>query len=98
MPLPRVKRRWSVREKMADAAYVYVLLCEDGPLYPGWTTDVEKRFAAHCSGRGARYTRAHRPVRVVYQEGFATKREAMRREAAVKKLSRAEKQRLCGLE
>lgn len=98
MRLPRVKPPWSVRVRMADAAYVYILLCEDGSLYTGWTTDVEKRFSAHCSGRGARYTRAHRPVRVAYREGFATKQEAMRREAAVKKLSRAEKQRLCGLE
>ena len=74
--------------------YTYILRCVDGTLYTGWTNDLEKRLTAHNSGHGARYTRSRRPVELIYYEKFETKEEAMRRECAVKKLSRAEKLRL----
>ncbi len=78
-----------------SGAFVYMLLCEDGSFYTGWTNDVEKRFAAHKSGAGAKYTRAHRPVAVAYAERCASKREAMQREAAIKRLTHTQKQALC---
>ena len=76
-------------------AYVYLLRCADGTLYAGWTFDPAGRLAAHNAGRGAKYTRARLPVRLAYLEGCGGKRAAMRREAALKKLSRAEKLALC---
>lgn len=74
--------------------YTYLLECADKTLYCGWTNDLEKRVKAHNSGHGARYTRPRRPVTLIYFEEFETKSEAMRREAAIKKLSRKEKAEL----
>lgn len=74
--------------------YVYIIRCRDDSLYTGWTTDVEKRIAAHNAGRGAKYTRSRCPVRLVYLEIFSTKSEALKREAAIKCLTTAEKKRL----
>ena len=74
--------------------YIYILRCADGTLYTGWTNDLEKRLAAHQSGKGGKYTRARLPVELVYSERFDTKREAMRREWEVKQLTREEKLRL----
>ena len=71
--------------------YTYILRCSDGSFYTGWTNDLEKRLAAHNAGTGSKYTRARRPVELVYHEEFETKEEAMRREWAIKQLSRAEK-------
>lgn len=71
--------------------YVYMLLCADGSLYTGSATDVERRFEAHRSGHGAKYTRSHPPVAIVYREMCADKGAALRREAAIKKLPRAKK-------
>lgn len=71
--------------------YVYLLRCSDGSLYCGYTVDLDKRVSQHNSGKGAKYTRARRPVELVYRECFATKSEAMKREAAIKKLSRQQK-------
>lgn len=76
------------------AWYVYMLHCADDSLYTGITTDVERRFAAHRSGRGAKYTRSHPPLAVVYCEQCADKGEALRREAAIKKLPHERKQKL----
>ncbi len=74
---------------------VYILRCRDGSLYTGITTDPERRLAEHNSGRGAaRYTRARRPVQMIYTEPAADRAAASRREAAIKRLSRAEKLRL----
>lgn len=73
---------------------VYILECADGSLYTGYAADVVKRFALHCSGKGAKYTRSHKPVRIVYQEDLADKQAAMRREWAIKQLTRQEKQEL----
>ena len=71
--------------------YVYILLCADGSLYTGWTNDLKKRVAAHNAGKGAKYTKARRPVTLVYSEAFETKQQAMRREWEIKRLSRQEK-------
>ena len=73
------------------AWYVYMLRCGDGSLYTGYTDDVLRRLAVHQSGKGGRYTRSHLPLELVYQEELPDKSTALRREAAVKKLSRAEK-------
>ena len=72
-------------------ACVYILRCSDDTLYTGWTNDISRRLAAHNEGRGAKYTRGRRPVTLAYLEEFATKEEAMSREARIKKLSRAQK-------
>lgn len=74
--------------------YVYILRCGDGSLYTGWTNDLEKRVKAHSSGRGAKYTRTHLPVELVYSEQLDTKETAMSREWHIKRLSHAEKLRL----
>lgn len=71
--------------------YTYILECSDGTLYTGWTNNIERRLEAHNSGKGAKYTKNRRPVKMVYQEIFETKEEAMRREYAIKQLSRKEK-------
>ena len=72
--------------------YAYLLLCADGSLYAGWTNDLQRRLHAHNEGTGAKYTRARRPVRLVYAEAFDTKEEAQKRECQIKKLRH--KQRL----
>ena len=74
--------------------YVYLLECADGTLYCGWTTDPVMRLAVHNAGRGAKYTRSRLPVRLVYTEAFADRHDALSREWHIKKMSRAEKQRL----
>ena len=71
--------------------YVYILRCRDDSLYTGWTNDLEKRLAAHNAGTGSKYTRARRPVSLVYLEELDSKSQALRREAQIKALSRAEK-------
>lgn len=71
--------------------YVYLLRCSDGSLYCGWTNDLERRLAAHNSGKGAKYTRGRRPVELVYWEECESKSAAMKREHEIKQLSRAEK-------
>lgn len=74
--------------------YIYILKCHDGTLYTGWTTDLDARVAAHNEGAGAKYTKGRGPVTLLYSEAFETKSEALRREIAIKKLSRAEKLKL----
>lgn len=74
--------------------YVYILRCCDNTLYTGWTTSLEKRLKAHNSGKGAKYTKARLPVEIVYFEEFDNKIEAMKREYAIKQLSRQEKLKL----
>ena len=71
--------------------YVYLLRCADGTLYTGFTNDLARRLAAHNAGRGAKYTRGRRPGELVYWESFSNKSSALRRECAIKRLSRAEK-------
>lgn len=75
--------------------FVYMLKCADGTLYTGVTTDVERRLEEHNeSPKGAKYTRVRRPVVVVHQETFSTRSEACVREAAIKRLTRQEKELL----
>ena len=73
---------------------VYILRCSDGTLYAGSTTDVEARARAHNDGRGARYTAGRRPVSVVYQEECGSRSAALRREHALKRLTRSAKDAL----
>lgn len=70
---------------------VYIILCDDGSLYTGISTDVERRFRQHCSGKGAKFFRARRALQVAYQESGLTRSTASQREAAIKRLSRSEK-------
>lgn len=79
---------------MSVKFYAYMLRCADGTLYSGYTNDLEHRLAVHNSGKGAKYTRARLPVQLVYYEGFCSKSDAMRREAKLKSLTRAEKEQL----
>ena len=71
--------------------YVYLLRCGDGSLYTGYTDDVERRLRVHQSGKGAKYTRSRLPVELAYSEELPDKSAALRREAAIKKMTRAEK-------
>ena len=71
--------------------YTYILKCKDGSLYTGWTNDLEQRVAAHNTGKGAKYTKARRPVELVYFEEFETKEQAMKREYAIKQMARKDK-------
>lgn len=74
--------------------YVYIIKCGDGSLYTGWTNDLKRRFENHCQGKGAKYTRGRGPLELVYFEVFEDKREAMKREYAIKRLKRQEKENL----
>lgn len=70
---------------------VYILRCGDGTLYTGCTNDLPRRLEAHQKGKGAKYTRSRPPVELVYQEEAPDKSAALRREIAIKRLSRWEK-------
>lgn len=74
--------------------YTYILLCKDGTLYTGWTNDLKKRIKAHNMGKGAKYTKTRRPVKLVYYEEYQTKEEAMKRECAIKRMGRKDKERM----
>ncbi len=74
--------------------YTYILRCSDGTLYTGWTNDLNRRFEAHASGKGCKYTRTRLPVELVYHEKFDTKEQAMSREWHIKQLTREEKLKL----
>ena len=74
--------------------YLYVLRCGDGTLYTGITTDVQARFAQHQAGKGAKYTRGRGPLEVVYTEECEDHSAALKRELAIKALSREEKEKM----
>ena len=74
--------------------FTYILRCCDGTLYTGWTNDLARRTQKHNSGKGGNYTRARCPVELIYFETFETKSEAMKREYAIKKLRRPQKEAL----
>ena len=76
--------------------YVYMLRCADGSLYTGYTDDPQRRVRVHNAGKGAKYTRSRLPVELVYQEACADKSEALRREYAIKHLTREQKLKLMG--
>ncbi len=71
--------------------YVYILKCCDGTLYTGYTNDISARLKVHSSGKGAKYTRARLPVSLVYSQTLPGKSEAMKREAEIKRLTKAQK-------
>ena len=73
------------------ADVVYMLRCGDGSLYTGYTDNVPRRLEVHQSGKGGKYTRSHLPVQLVYQEELPDKSAALRREAAIKQLTREKK-------
>jgi putative endonuclease len=75
----------------APAAWVYLLRCADGSLYCGWTSDLDRRLAAHAAGRASRYTRSRLPVALALALPLSSRTAARRAEAAVKALSREEK-------
>lgn len=74
--------------------YVYILLCRGETFYCGITDDVARRLEAHRSGKGAKYTRGRGPLELVYTEECASHSDALKREAAIKKLTRPEKKKL----
>lgn len=74
---------------------VYILRCKDGTLYTGATDDIAHRLAMHRAGKGAKYTRGRAPLTLVYREECADLSAALKREHAIKRLSRAEKLKLC---
>jgi len=78
----------------AKANYVYILRCADNTLYTGWTNDLGKRIKAHNSGKGAKYTKARKPLELIYFEEYKTKKEAMKREYEIKQLARSKKEEL----
>lgn len=79
---------------MESSWYLYILRCGDGTLYTGITTDVYKRLEVHRSGKGAKYTRGRQPLELAYQESCGSHSDALKRELAVKSLSRQDKLRL----
>lgn len=76
---------------MEQGCFVYMVECADGSLYTGWTNRLSQRIAAHNRGRGAKYTRSRLPVRLVWAEAQPDSSAALRREAALKRLTRREK-------
>ncbi|CAG9184700.1 GIY-YIG nuclease family protein [Cupriavidus pinatubonensis] len=80
-----VERQW----------YLYLLECTGGSIYTGITTDVARRFAQHQAGKGAKYTRSRKPLRVLGQVAFPSKSEALKAELATKRMSSAQKVAFC---
>ncbi|MCW3993847.1 MAG: GIY-YIG nuclease family protein [Candidatus Bathyarchaeota archaeon] len=74
--------------------YVYILLCKDGSYYTGHAKNVKHRVEQHKKGQGARYTRMHKPAKIVYVEEFNSRSDAMKREREIKSFSHSKKQRL----
>ncbi|WP_454733844.1 MULTISPECIES: GIY-YIG nuclease family protein [Cupriavidus] len=77
--------------------FLYLLECEGNKIYTGITTDVERRFAQHQAGTGAKYTRSHKPIRVLGWKEFENRSEASKAEAAAKRLNSAQKRDLCAM-
>ena len=85
-------------ERKEKQPCVYMLRCRDGSFYTGWTNDFAQRLAAHQAGKGGKYTRSRLPVTAVYLEYAADRSAAMKREAAIKKLTAEKKRALAGAE
>ena len=83
------------KEILPQVWYVYILECADGTLYTGMTNHLSRRLAAHNAGKGAKYTKTRRPVHLRYSEKLQNQSQALRREAAIKKLSHAQKRAMC---
>lgn len=77
--------------------WVYILLCKDNTLYTGCTDDVSRRLSAHNAGKGAKYTRGRAPLILAYSEQCENRAQALRREIAIKKLTKEKKQILCAI-
>ena len=86
--MDRILSKYDSKKDYAPGHCVYILQCGDGSLYTGWTTDFMARIKSHSSGRGAKYTRSRLPVAPVYLEYVNDRSEGLRREAAIKKLTR----------
>lgn len=78
--------------------FVYIILCEDGSLYTGVSNNLEKRFLDHKNGKGGRYTRAHKPFKIIYSKKLPNQSEALKRERQIKDWSRGEKIRILNLD
>ena len=81
----------STKTKKQKSWYVYIIEACDGSLYTGITTDIERRFKQHLSGRGARYFRKSAPKEIVYRQKLLNRSEASKREAQIKKMSKEQK-------
>ena len=77
--------------KFESMWFIYIILCDDNSLYTGSTNDLSKRFEAHITGKGSKYTRSHKPQRIIHTETYNTKSDALKREAQIKNWSRQEK-------
>ena len=77
--------------------YVYVLKCSDGSFYTGATSDLKKRFIDHKRGKGGRYTRSHKPIKIVYSERLSSKSQALKKELEIKSWSKQKKIRILNL-
>jgi putative endonuclease len=89
-----VKHSRAKKSEWLGSYYVYLLLCDDGSYYTGYTKNIASRLERHKEGRGARYTRMRKPKKIVYVEEFKTRRFAIRRERQIKALNHREKQKL----
>lgn len=78
----------------AKKYYVYIILTVNNKLYCGYTTNLERRYKLHCEGKGAKFTRANKPLKLVYSVEFTTKEDALKEECRIKKLKRTEKEKL----
>lgn len=78
--------------------FVYILLCADNSLYTGYSYDPEQRFEDHRNGKGGKYTRSHKPLKIIYKEQLSSKPEALKREAQIKGWRRDKKIKILKLE
>ncbi|MCP4481761.1 MAG: GIY-YIG nuclease family protein [bacterium] len=83
--------RQELKLRVKNKYYVYILECSDKTLYTGYTTHLNKRMKAHNAGKGAKYTRGRKPVKLIWSEEFQTLSEALKKEINIKKLSKKEK-------
>jgi len=83
-----------MRARILMPFFCYILECADGTFYTGWTTDPPRREKQHNAGRGAKYTRDRRPVKLIYVEELPSRTDAMKRELAIKALKREQKKKL----
>jgi len=94
--MPELNQQSEEESPANRQAWVYIVQCADRSLYTGWTYDIEARVAKHNTGKGAKYTRARLPVTLRWSEKQANRSAAMKREAAIKKLTSPQKRRLIG--
>lgn len=81
-------------DKVDKEYFVYILLTERNTFYCGYTDDVKRRFKAHCEGKGAKYTKANKPLKILWFKAFKTKSEAQKEEHRIKHLNRKQKEKL----